>query len=115
MGAHEVQEEGYRFHFQEATGGGSDMARAKQSGIMPPVITVFSAPNYCGRYGNKAAFIRLTDPSTPFRASQVINPLVLMQPVQYNAVWHPEPVLVENAQRRQNARIETTCPYMPTT
>ena len=41
--AHEVKQQGYKQHFWN----GPDE--------FPPVITVFSAPNYCGTYGNNAA------------------------------------------------------------
>lgn len=40
--AHEVQPEGYKFHMPDRDGN-------------PAVITIFSAPNYCGQYGNKGA------------------------------------------------------------
>ena len=43
--SHEVQHEGFKMH---------NWSNNK----MPEVITVFSAPNYCGTYGNKAAIIR---------------------------------------------------------
>lgn len=43
--AHEVQYDGFKMH--NWTGGS-----------MPEVITLFSAPNYCGNYGNKAAVIK---------------------------------------------------------
>lgn len=45
--AHEVQMDGYKFH------------RWGGSAAFPSIITVFSAPNYCGEYGNKAAVIYL--------------------------------------------------------
>lgn len=44
--AHEAQAEGYKLH---------DWIE----GSLPPVITIFSAPNYCDIYGNKAAAIVL--------------------------------------------------------
>ena len=40
--AHEVQEEGYKFHMLDREGN-------------PACVTIFSAPNYCGQYGNKGA------------------------------------------------------------
>jgi serine/threonine-protein phosphatase 2B catalytic subunit len=45
--AHEVQIDGYKFH---RWGGAANF---------PSVITVFSAPNYCGSYKNKGAVILL--------------------------------------------------------
>ena len=43
--AHEVEETGYKFHFWN----GDDE--------FPPVVTIFSAPNYCGYHENQAAVI----------------------------------------------------------
>ncbi|KAG5177649.1 Metallo-dependent phosphatase-like protein [Tribonema minus] len=70
--AHAVQENGYYRHFEpvleqlRAAGGGSSAQEAGEEGgggggmlagvherPLPAVITVFSAPNYCGRYGNR--------------------------------------------------------------
>lgn len=45
--AHEVQFEGYKFHNWDKK-------------PFPLVITLFSAPNYCGMYKNKAAIIKLS-------------------------------------------------------
>ena len=45
--AHQVQIDGYKMH----KWGGSS--------AFPPVMTVFSAPNYCGTYSNKGAVIVL--------------------------------------------------------
>jgi serine/threonine-protein phosphatase 2B catalytic subunit len=45
--AHEVQIDGYKFH------------RWGGNASFPSVITVFSAPNYCGSYKNKGAVILL--------------------------------------------------------
>lgn len=47
--AHEVQIDGYKFH------------RWGGNAAFPSLITVFSAPNYCGSYGNKAAVVLLKD------------------------------------------------------
>ena len=43
--AHEVKQEGYKMHLWN----GEDE--------FPPVITVFSAPNYCGTHENKAGIL----------------------------------------------------------
>ena len=42
--AHEVQDQGYKFHWLGSDG-------------YPACITIFSAPNYCGNYGNKGAVV----------------------------------------------------------
>ena len=42
---HEVEQEGYKFHLWEGE---------KE---FPMVMTVFSAPNYCGAYQNFAAIV----------------------------------------------------------
>lgn len=133
--AHEVQEEGYRYHFQEITARGNSQAQ-----VTPPVITVFSAPNYCGRYGNKAAFIRISSDleskagltgrkttrtkkrggffkrkkKAEHQVRQAIRPLELIEPVQFTAVYSPEPLQFENEDRKQQVNIENVCPYMPT-
>ena len=45
---HEVEASGYKFH--------------KWKGDeFPPVITIFSAPNYCDIYNNKAAILKFKD------------------------------------------------------
>ena len=47
--AHEVKQDGYEFH----------KWRGKREN--PPVITIFSAPNYCGSYGNDGAVLSSSD------------------------------------------------------
>ena len=42
--AHEVQDDGFKFHWIGNDG-------------YPKCITVFSAPNYCGQYGNRGAVV----------------------------------------------------------
>mmetsp|Transcript_9224 Transcript_9224/g.10625 ORF Transcript_9224/g.10625 Transcript_9224/m.10625 type:complete len:1245 (-) Transcript_9224:145-3879(-) len=143
--AHEVQEEGFRYHFQEISGGKKGDATAQ---VTPPVITVFSAPNYCGRYGNKAAFMRISKDLESHQAGarnsggakpkkkkkkrktrikfgrkkkvehsihRAIRPLQLVEPIQFQAVYSPEPLQFENEDRKQQLNIEMVCPYMPTT
>ncbi|KAJ1455441.1 Metallo-dependent phosphatase-like protein [Pelagophyceae sp. CCMP2097] len=55
--AHEVQEVGSRSDFGPPLPrrGGLFGGYASTKGALAPVTTVFSAPNYCGRYGNTAA------------------------------------------------------------
>merc|ERR1712137_221976 len=49
--AHEVKRYGYAEHFKDT--------RGCTSGDVPPVITVFSAPNYCDMYENKAGYLNI--------------------------------------------------------
>jgi len=46
---HQVQQEGYFEHF----------SRTSHNFAIAPVLTVFSAPNYCDQYGNRGAFIQV--------------------------------------------------------
>ncbi|KAE8894958.1 hypothetical protein PF003_g20888 [Phytophthora fragariae] len=52
--AHEYEDEGFSFHFNSEEFRHLD---TRQDKSMPPVITVFSAPNYCDSYGNMAAYL----------------------------------------------------------
>lgn len=47
--AHQVKENGYEMH------------KFGKSNAFPTCITVFSAPNYCGSYGNRGAIIILKE------------------------------------------------------
>lgn len=47
--AHEYEDEGFMFHFSSEEFQKLDSREDKS---MPPLITVFSAPNYCDSYGN---------------------------------------------------------------
>ncbi|KAF0712929.1 hypothetical protein AaE_011916, partial [Aphanomyces astaci] len=47
--AHELQDEGYLFHFSSPAYAALDSRPVKD---FPPVITVFSAANYCDTYHN---------------------------------------------------------------
>eukprot|EP01102_Stenamoeba_stenopodia_P006851 TRINITY_DN1915_c0_g1_i2.p1 TRINITY_DN1915_c0_g1~~TRINITY_DN1915_c0_g1_i2.p1 ORF type:complete len:559 (+),score=147.87 TRINITY_DN1915_c0_g1_i2:266-1942(+) len=64
---HEVKLQGYElFRFFQ---------KNQDESLPPPVITVFSAPNYCETYNNVAAFLRYEDAGYRF--------------VQFEAVAHP--------------------------
>ena len=61
--AHQVQPDGYKFH------------RWGGSGAFPSVITVFSAPNYCGSYKNKGAVILIeNDKMNVKQYKEVVQP-----------------------------------------
>jgi len=113
MRAHEVQEEGYLYHYVDM----QSEDGSKTGHITPPVITIFSAPNYCGRYGNKAAVMRVHHkvPGRRLKRLGAAQPMQLLEPYQFLAVPHPDPIQIENEQRKQTNSIEETCPYMPTT
>jgi hypothetical protein len=52
----QVQEEGYRRHFYSMDAPqrpGSPLTSINVRKLLPPVITIFSAPNYVERYQNK--------------------------------------------------------------
>ena len=77
--AHEVQNDGYRRHFEpaiisqrnqmliqkqimgngDATCGDNPSLSSNIVDSFPPVITIFSAPNYCDKYDNKAALLHI--------------------------------------------------------
>lgn len=51
--AHEYEDEGFMFHFNSEEFRTLD---TRQDKSMPPLITVFSAPNYCDSYGNMVRY-----------------------------------------------------------
>ena len=87
---------------------GSDSALSEPSQFatyteeFPPVITIFSAPNYCDRYQNKAAILRIDLALDEFRV------------IQYSCVEHPVPEIAESQMDNHFLAIISTCPYMPT-
>lgn len=87
---------------------GSDSALSEPSQFatyteeFPPVITIFSAPNYCDRYQNKAAILRIDLALDEFRV------------IQYSCVEHPVPEVAESQMDNHFLAIISTCPYMPT-
>jgi hypothetical protein len=68
----------------------------------PPLITIFSAPNYCDRYQNKAAILRIDIALDDFRV------------IQYDCVEHPVPEIHESQTDNNILAIIAACPYMPT-
>eukprot|EP00727_Mastigamoeba_balamuthi_P002500 m51a1_g12247 hypothetical protein (479) ;mRNA; f:144236-146385 len=55
--AHQVQEEGYKEHYKDDD---NELEVA-------PVLTVFSAPNYCDSYGNRASVLMVSNTSLEIR------------------------------------------------
>ncbi|CAN0170496.1 unnamed protein product, partial [Ectocarpus fasciculatus] len=70
--------------------------------LNPTVLTVFSAPNYCDRYRNKAAVLHIERPGY-----YTVNLL--------EAEPHPAPVKESDVNVMQVLAMGNTCPYMPTT
>ena len=69
---------------------------------IPTVITVFSAPNYCDRYDNQGAILKIAMGLDGF------------QFLQYACVPHPVPDVIESQMNNQITSVIQTCPYMPT-
>ncbi|CAN0171656.1 unnamed protein product [Scytosiphon promiscuus] len=70
--------------------------------LNPTVLTVFSAPNYCDRYRNKAAVLHIERPGY-----YTVNLL--------EAEPHPAPLKESDVNMMQVLAMGNTCPYMPTT
>jgi len=102
--AHEVQEHGQYGHFD------ADIISSKIPNFfendhprirMPAVLTVFSAPNYCDRYGNKGAMLSIFWDAVTFEV--------------YESVAHPEPKVPEDSASSIHLLVTgNSCPYMPT-
>jgi len=81
---HQVQQDGYFEHF----------SRTEHSFAIAPVLTVFSAPNYCDQYGNRGAFIQVqADRFVVQQFYDVTHPHVL--PGFSDAVTWSLPMLLE--------------------
>ena len=68
--------------------------------MIPPVITVFSAPNYCDKYGNDAAVM------TVHKSGELSYK-------KYSAVEHPSPLLINSKQDQLLSSLKNQLPYMP--
>ncbi|CAM9355400.1 unnamed protein product [Chrysoparadoxa australica] len=123
--AHEVQEEGFRSHFSKPSSTAVEPPPSSSDGesseefdseeeepyentltnelvhMHPTVLTVFSAPNYCDRYGNKAAVLHVDA-----CGYYTVNLL--------EAEPHPDPVAEVDVNLMQILAMGKTCPYMPT-
>ena len=78
--------------------------------VLPPVVTIFSAPNYCNHYGNKGAFLQV-GPTAPDQVTFHQFDCVSALPT---ASSHPSWARLQRHQEHHLA-IMNTCPYMPTT
>ncbi|CAM9729503.1 unnamed protein product [Chrysoparadoxa australica] len=96
--AHAVQESGYFRHFDAIL-----RKQGRSTRKMPSVLTVFSAPNYCDRYGNKGAVLKVME--------DMLEPAVM----HYDCVEHPEPRERPNKADVHLTALLEACPYMPTT
>ena len=57
--AHQVQVDGYKMHrFHDGPASKASSTAVSQIDF-PSVITIFSAPNYCGSYDNKGAYFTI--------------------------------------------------------
>eukprot|EP00727_Mastigamoeba_balamuthi_P007465 m51a1_g3339 hypothetical protein (531) ;mRNA; f:393288-395252 len=80
---HQVHKEGYMEHF------------LKDENEIAPVLTIFSAPNYADRYGNKGAFLRLSKENFRIRRIQeAVHPYYL--PNFTDAFSYTLPIITEN-------------------
>eukprot|EP01090_Pellita_catalonica_P019662 TRINITY_DN6767_c0_g2_i1.p1 TRINITY_DN6767_c0_g2~~TRINITY_DN6767_c0_g2_i1.p1 ORF type:complete len:558 (+),score=74.07 TRINITY_DN6767_c0_g2_i1:1-1674(+) len=87
--AHEAQQEGYQEHF---------FLPEKERKKDPLVITVFSAPNYCDMYSNKAAYCIFNDQGYAFKQfSWVEHPAYL--PDFMNGFTYSFPFLAEEVMK----------------
>eukprot|EP01102_Stenamoeba_stenopodia_P004437 TRINITY_DN14746_c0_g1_i1.p1 TRINITY_DN14746_c0_g1~~TRINITY_DN14746_c0_g1_i1.p1 ORF type:complete len:733 (+),score=153.21 TRINITY_DN14746_c0_g1_i1:248-2446(+) len=88
---HEVQKEGYYRHLF----GYEDYGHLVVPGEnILPVITVFSAPNYCGIYDNKACFMRLENTKYSFEQFSAV-PAPYYLPRFMNCITYTLPALAE--------------------
>ncbi|CAH0479063.1 unnamed protein product [Peronospora belbahrii] len=97
--AHEYDDEGFTFHFSSEEFQKLDNRQDKS---MPPLITVFSAPNYCDTYGNTAAYLLFRNEPFSWEIQQV------------KTVGHPAPP-IESAERGPDMwrLFNETLPFLP--
>ncbi|ETV79402.1 hypothetical protein H257_07421 [Aphanomyces astaci] len=95
--AHELQDEGYLFHFASPAYAALDSRPVKD---FPPVITVFSAANYCDTYHNMAAYLTIQRTARRFDVEQTTH------------VVHPFPRSFHQSQGIWSV-FQATLPYIP--
>ncbi|DAZ98280.1 TPA: hypothetical protein N0F65_008965 [Lagenidium giganteum] len=97
--AHEFEEDGYMLHFQSKA---NELLDKRDDKSMPPMITVFSAPNYCDTHFNVAAYLVITSEPFAWELKQV------------EASPHPAPILFGTERGSDIWRqFRTTLPFLP--
>ncbi|KDO22081.1 hypothetical protein SPRG_12067 [Saprolegnia parasitica CBS 223.65] len=95
--AHELQDEGFLFHFSSQAYLPLD---TRLDTSFPPVITLFSAPNYCDEYNNLGAMMYISDAPNGFDVEQL------------QATRHPFPRRYAQSEGMWSL-FESTLPYIP--
>ncbi|KAL3663501.1 hypothetical protein V7S43_011389 [Phytophthora oleae] len=97
--AHEYEDEGFTFHFNSMECKKLDKREDKS---MPPLITVFSAPNYCDSYGNTAAYLLFRNEPFSWEIQQI------------RTVGHPAPPIASAERGSDMWRLfNQTLPFLP--
>ncbi|KAF4149285.1 Calcineurin-like phosphoesterase [Phytophthora infestans] len=97
--AHEFEDEGFTYHFNSQEYQELD-TRVDKS--MPPLITVFSAPNYCDSYGNTAAYLLFRNEPFSWEIQQI------------NSAGHPAPPIASAERGSDMWRLfNQTLPFLP--
>ncbi|KAK1938269.1 Serine/threonine-protein phosphatase 2B catalytic subunit beta isoform [Phytophthora citrophthora] len=97
--AHEYEDEGFTFHFNSTECKKLDKREDKS---MPPLITVFSAPNYCDSYGNTAAYLLFRNEPFSWEIQQI------------KTVGHPAPPIASTERGSDMWRLfNQTLPFLP--
>ncbi|EGZ21281.1 hypothetical protein PHYSODRAFT_492613 [Phytophthora sojae] len=97
--AHEYEDEGFMFHFNSEEFRTLD---TRQDKSMPPLITVFSAPNYCDSYGNMAGYLVFRNDPFSWKTQQV------------KTVGHPAPPIASSERGSDMWRLfNQTLPFLP--
>lgn len=124
--AHQVMHEGFNYHFQDLAYehfykdvcdiSAVDKKPSDPEEVCPPVITVFSAANYCKKYGNKGAYLNIFRKPQGFEGNlktAKFPAISLLDPVQYDAAYEPPLVEFPNEKQKTNLSLKETVPYMP--
>ncbi|RLN88979.1 hypothetical protein BBJ28_00016948 [Nothophytophthora sp. Chile5] len=117
--AHECEDEGYMFHFNSE---GFEKLDKRVDRTMPPLITVFSAPNYCDSYGNvvrlhiSPVYISLGSNQRHIQAGYLVlrKEPFSWEVQQVKAVGHPVPPIA-SAERGSDMwrQFNQTLPFLP--